>query len=81
MATKKEITFEKALERLEQIVASLESGESELDKSLTLFEEGVKLVKLCNEKLDNAESVVKKLVNCDGEFIETNFEVEDKNED
>ena len=81
MATKKEITFEKALERLEQIVASLESGESELDKSLTLFEEGVKLVKLCNEKLDNAESVVKKLVNCDGEFVETNFEVEDKNED
>ena len=43
---KKEISFEKAMERLEEIVNSLESGESPLDKSLSLFEEGVKLVKL-----------------------------------
>ena len=50
--SKKEITFENAMERLEEIVNLLESGDSPLDKSLSLFEEGVKLVKLCNEKIE-----------------------------
>ena len=77
---KKEITFEKAMERLEEIVNSLESGESPLDKSLSLFEEGVKLVKLCNEKLEKAEESVKKLINVDGELVETDFEVGDGND-
>ena len=72
---KKEMSFEKAMERLEEIVNSLESGESPLDKSLSLFEEGVKLVKLCNEKLEKAEESVKKLINVDGELVETDFEV------
>jgi exodeoxyribonuclease VII small subunit len=77
---KKEISFEKAMERLEEIVNSLESGESPLDKSLSLFEEGVKLVKLCNEKLEKAEESVKKLINVDGELIETDFEVGEAND-
>ena len=77
---KKEITFEKAMERLEEIVNSLESGESPLDKSLSLFEEGVKLVKLCNEKLEKAEESVKKLINVDGELVETDFEVGEGND-
>ena len=73
MPVKKEITFEQALERLENIVASLENGDAPLDESLTLFEEGVKLVKLCNNKLENAEEAVKQLVNVNGEFVEKNF--------
>lgn len=80
MATKKELDFEKALERLEEIVNLLESGDAPLDKSLSLFEEGVKLVKLCNEKLEIAESTVKQLINVDGEFIEKTFVEEEKNE-
>ena len=81
MPAKKEVTFENALERLENIVASLESGEAPLDESLALFEEGVKLVKLCNNKLEGAEKVVKQLVNVDGEFVEKNFSEELENED
>lgn len=77
---KKEISFEKAMERLEEIVNSLESGESPLDKSLSLFEEGVKLVKLCNEKLEKAEESVKKLINVDGELVEADFEVGEGND-
>lgn len=73
MATKKEITIEKALERLEEIVNSLENADVPLDKSLALFEEGVRLVKLCNERLDAADEIVKSLVNVDGKFIETDF--------
>ncbi|MCQ2770703.1 MAG: exodeoxyribonuclease VII small subunit [Clostridia bacterium] len=59
MSEKKEIKFEEALERLENIVDMMESGEAPLDKSLELFEEGIKLVKLCTEKLDKAEQKIK----------------------
>ena len=50
MPTKKEPTFEKALERLDEIVALLESADAPLDKALSIFEEGVNLVNICNEK-------------------------------
>lgn len=72
MADKKnEITFEAAMQRLEEIVRLLESGNAPLDTSLALFEEGVGLVKLCNSKLDNAEQKVKILVSGgDGELTE-----------
>ena len=70
---KKELTFEKAMDRLEEIVSLLESGDSPLDESLSLFEEGVKLVKLCNSQLEKAESSVKMLINQDGELVEKNL--------
>ncbi len=54
-------TFETAIARLEVIVRALESGNAPLDESLTLFEEGVALVKFCNEKLDTAEQRVRML--------------------
>ena len=54
----KELTFENAMARLEEIVGSLESGDFALDKSLSLFEEGIKLVRLCNNYLEKAESSV-----------------------
>ena len=61
------VTFEAAIARLEEIVRALESGSAPLDESLSLFEEGVALVKLCNARLDSAEQKVKLLVsNPDG---------------
>lgn len=57
-----EQTFEQALARLEEIVRALESGNAPLDKSLSMFEEGVSLVKLCGDKLDHAEQRIKILV-------------------
>ena len=59
MAEKKDMSFEEALARLEIIVKSLEGGKAPLDESLSLFEEGVALVRLCNNKLDTAEKKVK----------------------
>jgi len=50
-----EIKFEKAVERLEKIVDELESGSLDLDESLKAYEEGVKLIKLCSKKLNEAE--------------------------
>ncbi len=55
------MSFEAAIARLEEIVRALESGRTMLDESLSLFEEGVSLVKLCNERLDGAEQKIKML--------------------
>ena len=50
------MTFEEKLERLKEIVETLESPDTlELDASLTLFEEGVGLVRSCRELLETAE--------------------------
>ena len=74
MAEKKEPTFESALARLEEIVKELETGSAPLDKSLSMFEEGIGLVKLCGDKLDSAEQKIKMLVkNEDGEYVEQDF--------
>lgn len=55
------IGFEAALARLEEITRLLEGGNASLDDSLKLFEEGVMLVRLCNEKLENAKLRVLKV--------------------
>jgi exodeoxyribonuclease VII small subunit len=59
MAEKK---FETALARLEEIVTELESGELALEQSLKLFEEGVKLARICNARLEEAERKVEVLL-------------------
>ncbi|MBE6673348.1 MAG: exodeoxyribonuclease VII small subunit [Ruminococcaceae bacterium] len=56
-----ELSFEAAMARLEQITKELDSGAASLDDSLKLFEEGVKLVRFCNEKLENAKLRVLKI--------------------
>lgn len=58
MAAKKKLTFEQSLLRLEEIVSLLERGETPLEESLTLFEEGTKLVNACNQQLQAAEQKV-----------------------
>ncbi|HEY6012238.1 MAG TPA: exodeoxyribonuclease VII small subunit [Nitrospirota bacterium] len=59
MAEKK---FEAALARLEEIVKELESGDLPLERSLKLFEEGIKLSRLCNKRLEDAERRVEILI-------------------
>lgn len=58
---KKELSFEASMERLEEIVRALESGDMGLDDSLKLYEEGVALVRACSDRLDKAEQSVKLL--------------------
>lgn len=57
----KELTFEQAMERLEEIVSVLESGKETLDESMKLFEEGTALTAFCSESLKNAEQKIIKL--------------------
>ena len=72
----KEIKFEAALARLEEIVKALESGNAPLDSSLALFEEGVGLVRLCSSQLDSAESRIKILVSGEGGMKEEDMNKE-----
>ena len=51
----KEMKFETALDKLEEIVRKLEDGDLPLDDSLKMFEEGVRLYRFCGGKLDAAE--------------------------
>jgi len=54
--------FETALKRLEEIVKKLETGDQPLDNALELFEEGIKLSRLCHSKLEQAERRVEILL-------------------
>ena len=56
-----EVKFEKAMTRLESIVEELERGDLNIDKSLEIFEEGIKMSRVCSKKLNEAESKIEKL--------------------
>ena len=56
MAAKKPTpTFESALERIEQIAGRMETGELPLDDLIVAYEEGLRLIRFCSERLDEAE--------------------------
>ena len=58
---KEDLKFEDALKRLEHIVSNLENGIDELDKVVSLFEEGSELVRYCNKKLEKVENKIEVL--------------------
>ncbi|MEM2935158.1 MAG: exodeoxyribonuclease VII small subunit [Candidatus Thermoplasmatota archaeon] len=58
----KEIEFEEALKKLEEIIEELEKGELTLEETISKFEEGIKLYKLCKEKIQKAEMKIEKLL-------------------
>jgi exodeoxyribonuclease VII small subunit len=57
-----EPSFEAALSQLEQIVQKLEKGELPLEESLRLYEEGIRLSRLCHGKLEEAEGRIEVLL-------------------
>ncbi|MDE0636520.1 MAG: exodeoxyribonuclease VII small subunit [Candidatus Poribacteria bacterium] len=74
------MTFEEKLERLKEIVETLEAPDTlELDASLTLFEEGVSLVRSCRELLDAAEVRVQNVSQEENGDIGAESIVEDEN--
>ena len=58
--------FETSMARLDEIVSELEKNERPLDESIQLFEEGLKLVRACNEKLNEFEAQVKDIMEKNG---------------
>lgn len=77
MANKK-LNFEESIFRLDEIVSLMEKGDAPLEEALSLFEEGVSLVKSCGKLLDSAEQKVVKLQKGEnGEPAETEFAPEE----
>ena len=67
-------SFEENMQRLEQIVRSMERGDVPLEESLKLFQEGTGLIESCGKLLDEAELQVKKIVSgADGRPVEETF--------
>jgi exodeoxyribonuclease VII small subunit len=66
--------FEECLQRLEKIVQELEKGEVPLEKSLTLFEEGMHLSAACRKELEEAEGKVEILLKQNGKLQVEPFE-------
>jgi exodeoxyribonuclease VII small subunit len=73
---KKEENFEELMKKLEEITNKLEKEELNLDESVELFEEGMKISKQCSSKLENAEKKITMLLNTDP-VEEENFIPED----
>lgn len=70
--------FEEALQKLEQIVEQLEQGDLPLDKSLEIFEEGIKLSRLCTKQLEEAEQRIELLLSIkDGKPEKVPFQVKE----
>lgn len=71
----KELSFEESLQELEAIVKKLEVGDVPLDDAIEEFNKAMKLSKLCDEKLKNAEEAITKLVKENGDIVD--FQVEE----
>jgi exodeoxyribonuclease VII small subunit len=65
----KDIKFEDALQRLEQIVDQLEAGDLALEESLKVFEEGVALARRCAKYLEEAEKRIELLTKDDAGML------------
>ena len=57
------MNFEEALDQLEKMVTQLESGNLPLEQALDVFETGVKMSRICTQKLEHAEKKVELLLN------------------
>lgn len=64
----KEKNFEENMKELEEIINALETGEIDLDESISKYTMAMQLVKECDEKLKNVESQVSKMVLENGEI-------------
>ena len=72
---KTKMTFESSLKELERIVEQLEAGDLPLERSLELFEQGVRLSRDCQKRLDEAERKVEILIKgSDGGYAPTPFD-------
>lgn len=68
MDKEQELSFEDALEELEKIVEKLEEGDVPLEKAINYYQEGMKLSKICSDKLNKVQEKVVKIVNEQGKL-------------
>jgi len=69
-----QLSFEEALNRLDKITQALEGGGLRLEESIALFEEGMRLAKICNEQLNAAELKISQILTPPDQGLESNGE-------
>lgn len=69
----KEISFEEAMDMLEEIVQQLESGDAPLEKAIELFQGGMKMAHLCSGKLELVEKKIEILIEENGSLVKKPF--------
>lgn len=75
MTSEKDMTFEKAMKQLENIVEKLEQGDVEIEKALEYYQEGMKLSKICTNKLTYVQDKMVQIIDEQGETLP--FEVQE----
>jgi exodeoxyribonuclease VII small subunit len=68
------VSFETAMERLDKIVAELENGDVPLEQAIELFQEGMKLSRLCSQKLEQVERKIEMLIEEEGSLQKKPFQ-------
>lgn len=62
------LSFEEAMEKLEQVVEKLEQGDVPLEEAIEMFQQGMNLSKLCHDKLTKVEKQMDQILHEDGEI-------------
>ncbi|MEC1523050.1 exodeoxyribonuclease VII small subunit [Neobacillus niacini] len=76
MTNEQKISFEEAMNKLEQIVDKLEEGDVPLEAAIAFYKEGMELSKLCHDKLKNVEEQLTQIITEDGR--KQNFTIEEE---
>lgn len=69
MTNEKKISFEEAMEQLEEIVEHLEKGDVPLEEAISYYQKGMELSKVCHHKLTDVQEQMTKIVSEHGELI------------
>ncbi|MCM2531707.1 exodeoxyribonuclease VII small subunit [Neobacillus pocheonensis] len=77
MATEKNVTFEEAMNKLEQIVDRLEEGDVPLEEAISIYKDGMELSKLCHDKLKSVEEQLTQIITEDGRTESFSIEEEE----
>lgn len=75
---KEELSFEHAMNELEDIVGKLEEGDVPLEKAIEYFQKGMELSKLCHDKLQKVEKQMDYILREDGELKPFELQEEEK---
>jgi exodeoxyribonuclease VII small subunit len=76
VTTEQKISFEEAMNKLEQIVDKLEEGDVPLEAAIVFYKEGMELSKLCHDKLKSVEEQLTQIITEDGR--KQNFTIEEE---
>jgi len=75
------LSFEKAMEELEEIVDLLEEGQVPLEEAINLFQKGMNLSKVCHDTLQRVEKQVLLLIEENGELVKKDLQIEEDTRD